>query len=120
MQDYINWLQRYIIIHSYIYYFKDDNFISDRVYDAKSKELVELRKAYPEEWKKSQYYIQFGDEYVGNTGCDLLDGLQNRELNRIMTIVDHMYRSRNGEPWIFVDKKTGEEKFRIYPGKSYE
>ena len=118
IQDYINWLQRYIIVHSYIYYFKDDNFISDREYDAKSKELVALKEAYPEEWKNSRYYIQYGDDYIGNTGCDLLNGLNRKEMGYILSIVDGMYFARSGEPMIFVNKHTGEEVFRVYPNQT--
>ena len=68
IQEYIDFLQRYIIVHSYIYYELDNNIISDREYDAKAKELVALKDLYPDEWKNSEYYKQFGDDYNGSTG----------------------------------------------------
>lgn len=40
-QEYIDFLQRFILVHSYIYYELDSNVISDRLYDKKSKELVQ-------------------------------------------------------------------------------
>lgn len=113
MQDYINWLQRYIIVHSVIYYTHDDNFISDREYDAKSKELVAIKEAYPEEWKNSEYYKQFGDEYCGNTGFDLTEGLTERQQRIIELIIMGMYHSRNGKPIYAIDKKTGKTLFKI-------
>ena len=40
MQEQINFLQRKVILHSYIYYELNDNAISDKDYDALCKELV--------------------------------------------------------------------------------
>lgn len=74
-QKYINFLQRFIIVHSYIYYELDDNVISDKDYDAKSKELVRYKNDYPELWKNSMYYKQFGDDYNGSTGFTLYHSL---------------------------------------------
>ena len=50
-QEYIDFLQRFILVHSYIYYELDSNVISDRLYDKKSKELVQYKNDYPELWK---------------------------------------------------------------------
>lgn len=51
IKDRIDFLQRYIIVHSYIYYELNNNVISDKDYDAKSKELVKYKNDYPELWK---------------------------------------------------------------------
>lgn len=91
-QEYINWLQRYIIIHSYIYYEMNNNVISDKTYDAKSKELTKLKNDYPELWKTSEYYKQFGDEYNGATGFTLYHDLDERQKNIIRTIVYSILR----------------------------
>lgn len=90
----INWLQRYIIVHSYIYYQLNDNFISDHVYDARSKQLVELKERHPKEWRRSQYYRQFGKDYNGATGMGLVESLSDRDMNTINAIVNGMYISR--------------------------
>ena len=42
-QEYIDFLQRFIIVHSYIYYELDNNIISDKRYDEKAKELVRYK-----------------------------------------------------------------------------
>lgn len=88
IQDRIDWLQRFIIVHSYIYYELNDNYISDREYDLKSKELAKYKDDYPELWKNSMYYKQFGDDYNGSTGFTLFHGLDERQKKIILTIVN--------------------------------
>ena len=97
IQEQIDFWQRYIIVHSYIYYFMDDNLISDREYDAKSLMLVEMKNKYPEEWKNSEYYKQFTDEYCGNTGFDLIETLSDRQLAIIKFIINNVYEIRRGD-----------------------
>ena len=101
IQEQINFWQRYIIVHSKLYYFLDTNIISDKAYDEKSRMLVRMREEYPEEWKNSEYFQQFGEEYCGNTGCDLLDGLTEHQLRIIDSIIKCVYVSRG--------MKTGRE-----------
>ena len=87
-QNYIDFLQRYIIVHSYIYYELNNNYISDKDYDAKSKELAKYRNEYPELWKNSMYYKQFGDEYNGETGFTLYHDLDDHQQQIIRSIVN--------------------------------
>ena len=92
--DHINFLQRFIIVHSYIYYELSDNAISDSLYDKKSKKLVSYKEKYPKLWKSSQYYKQFGDDYNGCTGFTLYHDLDKREKEIIRSIasVRNKYR----------------------------
>lgn len=85
--QYIDYLQRYIILHSYIYYELNSNSISDKKYDEKAKELVKYKNDYPELWKKSMYYNQFGDEYNGTTGFTLYHDLDEHQKNIIKSLV---------------------------------
>ena len=85
-QEYIDFLQRFIIVHSYIYYELNNNVITDKFYDAKSKELTQLKNEYPELWESSQYYQQFGDDYNGATGFTLYHALDEKEQKRIRAI----------------------------------
>lgn len=85
--QYIDYLQRYIILHSYIYYELNSNSISDKKYDEKAKELVKYKNDYPELWKKSMYYNQFGDEYNGATGFTLYHDLNEHQKNIIKSLV---------------------------------
>ena len=85
-QEYIDFLQRFILVHSYIYYELNNNVISDKYYDAKSKELVQLKNEYPELWRKSMYYKQFKDDYNGATGFTLFYDLSKSEQEKIRHI----------------------------------
>lgn len=86
IQDYINFLQRLIIVHSYIYYELDDNVISDKEYDARARELVKYKNEYPELWLSSEYYKQFGDDYNGATGFTLYHDLNEKQKTIIRSI----------------------------------
>lgn len=94
-QERIDFLQRYIIVHSYIYYELNDNVISDRQYDAKAKELARLKNHYPELWMKSEYYKQFGDDYNGSTGFTFWYDLDDHQQTIIKSIVNAIYKKKN-------------------------
>lgn len=91
-QEYIDFLQRFIILHSYIYYELNGNVISDRKYDEKAKELVMYKNKYPELWKTSMYYKQFGDEYNGATGFTLYHDLNEHQKKIIKSLVPNHIR----------------------------
>lgn len=91
-QEYIDYLQRYIILHSYIYYELNNNIISDKKYDEKSKELTRYKNEYPELWKRSMYYKQFGDEYNGATGFTLYHDLNDHQKKIIRSLVPRSLR----------------------------
>lgn len=92
-QEYINFLQRFIIVHSYIYYELNDNVISDKDYDAKAKELVRYKNEYPELWNSSEYYKQFGDDYNGATGFSLYHELNEHQKRIIQSIAYLRHRA---------------------------
>ena len=91
-QEYINFLQRFMIVHSYIYYELNRNVISDKEYDAKAKRLVQYKNDYPELWKNSEYYKQFGDEYNGATGFTLYHDLNEKQKEIIKSIAYMIYK----------------------------
>lgn len=93
MLERINFLQRYIIVHSYIYYELDNNVISDKVYDAKSRELVGYKDLYPELWIRSEYYEQFGHDYNGATGFTLYHGLNQKQQTIIRSIANNILQN---------------------------
>ena len=92
IQEYIDFLQRFIIVHSYIYYELNNNVITDKYYDEKSKELTKLKQDYPDLWKSSMYYEQFGDEYNGSTGFTLYHDLGEKKQQRIRSIAFSVLR----------------------------
>lgn len=85
-QEYIDFLQRFILVHSYIYYELNNNVISDKFYDAKSKELVKYKNEYPDLWQSSMCYEQFRDDYNGATGFTLFYDLPKSEQEKIRRI----------------------------------
>lgn len=91
--QYIDYLQRYVILHSYIYYELNSNSISDKKYDEKAKELVKYKNDYPELWRNSMYYKQFGDEYNGATGFTLYHDLSNHQKKIIKSLIPRNLRS---------------------------
>lgn len=91
-QEYIDFLQRFIILHSYIYYELNGNVISDRKYDEKARELVTYKNKYPELWKTSMYYKQFGNEYNGATGFTLYHDLDEHQKKIIRSLVPKSIR----------------------------
>lgn len=91
-QEYIDFLQRYIIVHSYIYYECNNNIISDKKYDEKVKELTRLKNEYPDLWESSMYYQQFGDDYNGATGFTLYHDLDDRQKEIIQSLIPKSVR----------------------------
>lgn len=89
MQDLIDYTQRKIIVHSYIYYELNNSVISDREYDALSKKLVVLKNEHPDLWRTSEYYKQFGDDYNGATGFTLYHDLDEHQKEIILSIVHY-------------------------------
>lgn len=83
----IDFLQRVILIHSYLYYQLDKTKWTDQKYDKVSGQLVSLQKQYEEEWirKNTQYGYTFYD-FDGTTGFDLWDRLEERDRMHIMNI----------------------------------
>ena len=72
----IDYLQRVILVNSYLYYECNTNKLSDRAYDNISKQLVELQSKHIKPWirSKTQYGYVFYN-YDGSTGFDLYDRL---------------------------------------------
>lgn len=93
-QEKLDWLQRYIIVHSYLYYEKDTNVISDREYDRRAKNLAKIREKYPELWKNSEYFKQFGNDYNGATGFTLYHDLDEYQKEIIRSIAANIIRRR--------------------------
>lgn len=66
----INRRERQILVHSCIYYIYNDNIISDDTWMEWAKELEDLIRNYPEEFKRSVLYDRFRD-FDHSTGFNL-------------------------------------------------
>lgn len=86
MCERIEFLQRTILIHSYLYYERSTTFISDKSYDELAKQLVELQKCvclYT--LQDTNYYYVFYD-FDGTTGFDLWHRLKQDDKDYIAMI----------------------------------
>lgn len=73
----IQLLQRWILVHSFIYYELNDNISSDASYDETVNYLFQLKKEYPEEYVKSRYAKIFANYEEGCTsGFELLQKMK--------------------------------------------
>ena len=80
----IQLLERSILVNSFAYYILDDNILSDFQYDDNAKELAELKKEHPEDFKRSRYYEYFKDycndeDMVCTSGFDLLEKVRKAD-----------------------------------------
>ena len=66
----IDSLERWILIHSIIYYEMDNSIVTDSVFDGNCRQLVELIRTSPESFENSDLYYVFKD-FDGSTGFDL-------------------------------------------------
>lgn len=81
----IQLLERSILVNSFAYYEMDSNILSDFQYDANARQLADLKKQYPDEFKRSRYYPYFHDYCseedgtVNTSGFDLLQRVRKKD-----------------------------------------
>lgn len=85
----ISFLQRVILIHSYIYYELNNSIWSDKHFDEVAKQLTIMQNNYSKSWikKRTDYGYAFMD-FDGTTGFDLWERLTKRDKRRIMGIAE--------------------------------
>ena len=83
----IDFLQRVVLIHSYLYYERDTTLWSDKKYDEVVKQLTIIQKQKTEQWikQKTQYGYCFYD-FDGSTGFDLWHRLKQNDKDYISMI----------------------------------
>ena len=99
----INWYQRCIIIHSYLYYSLGTSLWDDLKYDKTARDLVKLKTRFPGLWRRSEYYKLFGDAYNGSTGMGLYDSLKAEQKEIIQAIAHTMLDHVHGQNGIWKD-----------------
>lgn len=75
VQEKIELLERSILVHSYIYYELNENVLADYKYDHNTRQLLALKRDYPDVFKKSRYYRYF-DNFESGTGFDLVSRIK--------------------------------------------
>ena len=96
----IELLQRSIMVNSYAYYELDQNILSDYQYDMNTRQLLELKRTAPDDFKKSRYKKYFRN-FESGTGFDLASKIRkDRELFRIIArdaqLALELKKERNG------------------------
>lgn len=88
---FLSFLQRVILIHSYLYYEKNTTLWTDKKYDEISKQLVGEQNKHKQQWIKehTQYGYCFYD-FDGNTGFDLWDRLNEKDRQFIKNIAERI------------------------------
>lgn len=81
----ISALQRYILIHSYIYYELNDSLIDDKMFDVNSRQLVQMQREDSEGAEQSDYWYVFYD-FDGSTGFDLFHRLNEDDKKQIIKL----------------------------------
>lgn len=89
----ISTIQRYIIVHSILYYVMNKSVISDKKFDEVAKELVALKKQEQEAYKQSDYYYCMYD-FDGSTGFDLYDRLNECDKEYLSFIAQAVLNNR--------------------------
>lgn len=87
----VDFLQRVILIHSYLYYEKDSPVWSDRKYDEVAKQLTNIQNSREEQWIKqnTQYGYAFYD-FDGSTGFHLWHRLNRKDKRCISNIAERI------------------------------
>lgn len=87
----VDFLQRVILIHSYLYYEADNSVWTDRKYDEVAKQLVFMQEVKAKEWIKhnTQYGYAFYD-FDGTTGFDLWHRLKQKDKEQIAGIAERI------------------------------
>lgn len=72
----IELLQRWILVHSYIYYNLNKSIVSDEMFDKNSLQLYKLKLRYKQEYKQTKYYYAM-KEYDGSSGFGIFEKLNH-------------------------------------------
>ena len=91
----IDSLQRWILVHSILYYELNTGIVSDKQFDANAYQLVKLQKDNPEDSERSQYWYVFYD-FDGSTGFHLYYRLNDSDKEYLKHIASHVLYLHNG------------------------
>lgn len=85
----IGTLQRWLIVHSILYYELNESVVSDKMFDDNAKQLVSMQKEDKASAKCSQYWYVFHD-FDGSTGFYLYDNLRQQDKEYLLQIANHV------------------------------
>ena len=88
-------LQRWLIVHSILYYELNEGIVSDKVFDANAYQLVDMQNSNPEIAKQTEYWYVFND-FDGTTGFHLYYGLNKKDKKYLTHIAQHVLGLNRG------------------------
>lgn len=92
----IGYLQRYIIVHSIIYYELDGNVISDKEFDSAARQLVEMQKQMGRRKLKDTMYYYCMHDFDGSTGFHLYGRLIPFDKQYLTQIARSVLKNKKG------------------------
>ena len=107
-QTKIELLQKWILLHSYIYYVLNRNVVSDKVYDDNCRQLYDLMGQNTKAKKRSKWYRVFKG-YHYSTGFDLI--------SRLEEIMPGAIHEISALAYMVIEL---DEKFKIYAQELFE
>lgn len=94
--DKIDLLQRWILVHSYLYYELNDNLVTDMTFDNNCAQLADLQEEHKDAWKESRYYYAMHD-FDGSTGFGFHGRLEPHDQVKIEMTAHWLQRMK--EQW---------------------
>lgn len=79
----IQLLQRWVLVHSYLYYSIDNSIIPDYMFDNNSRQLYKMQNKFKKSFKKSKYYYAM-KEFDGSSGFGLFEKLTHKDQEIVM------------------------------------
>ena len=91
----VEWLQRFILLHSIIYYKLDDSCITDNDFDIISKQYLKMSKNLNLNELRATHYYYCMDDFDGNTGFDIIERLNREDYERLLHIATYiLYKNK--------------------------
>jgi len=87
----MNCLQRWLIVQSILYYELSTSIVTDQVFDANAKQLVQMQKDFKSEAEETEYAYMFYD-FDGSTGFDLYDRTNEHDKDYLTHIANTLMR----------------------------
>lgn len=93
----VEWLQRFILLHSIIYYKLNDSCISDKDFDIISKQYIKMSKNLNQNELEGTMYYYCMYDFDGNTGFDIIENLNEKDYGRLLQMANYILYKEKGE-----------------------
>lgn len=88
----IQMLQRWILVHSFLYYELNNSIVSDEMFDKNSKQLTTMKRKFAKSYKEALFGYAMKD-FDGSTGYGFHNNL--KEEHRLLIERDAYYLKQN-------------------------